>query len=80
MQANTKTRTICLLAALALLSLMVGCRVPGSSFASDPLHLRFAKATQMSMVAAETVEVDGVTKPTKSAQVESIVLAGHVTR
>ncbi|MBA3313801.1 MAG: hypothetical protein M3552_08460 [Planctomycetota bacterium] len=77
MPAGTKTRTIRLLAAASLLTLMVGCRVPGASFASDPLQLRFAEATKQSMLAAEQAEAAPTPRPLQSAESKPIVLAGH---
>jgi hypothetical protein len=77
MRTGTTKRMIRLLAAASMLFLMVGCQIPGSSFASDPLQLRFAEATKQSLAAAEKHETRRLAHPQRSAQAEPIVLAGH---
>ena len=80
MKTNMHINAIRLVAIAAVASLMVGCQIPGSSFASEPLQLRFAEATQHSLLAAEKAERSAMppdAQPMRSAQQETIVLAGH---
>lgn len=80
MKTNLHNHVIRLLAIAAAASLMVGCQIPGSSFASEPLQLRFAEATQQSLVAVDEAERSKLSpdaQPTKSAEQETIVLAEH---
>jgi len=80
MRSSLHNHVIRLLAIAAVASLMVGCQIPGSSFATEPLQLRFAAATQNSFMAAERAartESSPALRPVQSAQKEPIVLAEH---
>lgn len=80
MRTSLHNHVIRLLTFAAVASLMVGCQIPGSSFATEPLQLRFAEATQSSMMAAEKAERSAMrrkSQPMRSAEKETIVLAGH---
>ena len=49
MRAGRKGSAFCVLAALAALTLLPGCVIPGASFGTEPLQLRFADATRTSL-------------------------------
>ena len=46
MRPDRIRRANCVIAALAALCLLAGCRIPGSTLGTEPLQLRFSAATQ----------------------------------
>jgi hypothetical protein len=80
MRFSLHNHVIRLLAVAAVASLMVGCQIPGSSFATEPLQLRFAEATQRSLLASEKAERSATrpeAQPMRSAEKETIVRVKH---
>ncbi len=80
MRTTLQNHVIRLFAIAAVASLSVGCQIPGSSFATEPLQLRFAEATQYSLLAAEKAERSTMrpdARPLRSAQTETIMLVEH---
>jgi len=80
MTTHLHNHVIRLFAIAVVASFMVGCQIPGSSFATEPLQLRFAEATQRSLMAAEQAERSATrpdAQPLRSAQHETIMLVEH---
>lgn len=76
MRAGRRDRAIRVLAAAAALMILVGCRIPGASFGTEPLQLRFAEATRQAIIAEEArPQAAPYRTPLRTAEAEPIVLA-----
>ena len=69
---NWKNLTI----AAAAATLLAGCQVPGGSFASEPMQLRFAAMTRSALAADEARPCDPYAAPVRLTAAEPIVIAG----
>jgi hypothetical protein len=66
------------LAAAAALTTLIGCRIPGASFGTEPLQLRFAEATRQAVIAEEARSPTVPFRmPLRTTEAEPIVLAVH---
>lgn len=77
MRAEQKNRAVFALAAVAALTLFVGCRIPGGSFGDEPLQTRFAALTRNAAEAGtEPRPQERAVPPMRVTQDEPVVIAG----
>ncbi len=79
MRADRISRTLRVLAAFSVLSLLVGCQIPRGSFGHEPLQTRFAAmAKSAGEGEPKPTPADRYAPPARTASVEPVVLAKHV--
>lgn len=82
MRAGRNQRAFRVTAAAFALGLLVGCRVPGASFGTEPLQLRFSAATRQAIDAEAIIEerhrsTTPQSEPMRQSLSEPIVLAAY---
>jgi DMSO/TMAO reductase YedYZ molybdopterin-dependent catalytic subunit len=78
MRADQKRRTLRLLAAIAALTLLAGCRIPGATLGTEPLQLRFAAMTRTAIEAQnDAAPSDRYEPPARVTSAEPVVLAAN---
>jgi hypothetical protein len=79
MRPGSNSRILHVLAAFAVLSLIVGCQIPGGSFGQEPLQTRFAALTKVAIqTEPEPARPDHYT-PAPRMAAEPVVLAKHAS-
>ena len=82
MRAGTQSRVKHVLTAFAVTILLVGCRIPGATFGTEPMQLRFGRMTEQAIAGGLAREArpgssESTVPPVKESMAQPIILAGH---
>ena len=76
-QSTIRQFTLGLVTSFSVAS-MLGCQVPGGSFGSEPLQIRFAEAVKVSVKAIDHSRYEDH-GPQRTTSESPMILAGHPT-
>lgn len=76
MQADRKGQALRVFAAVAALTFLAGCRIPGASFGNEPLQLRFAAVTR-SAIQADELSTGRAPDPVRATPAKRMLVVRH---
>lgn len=82
MRAASQSRVNHVLTAFAIALLLAGCRLPGATFGTEPMQLRFGEMTHRAISAefghdARPNSSEATDPRVKESMAQPIILAGH---